>query len=107
MARYVRLLSAFLAAAMLTAAVSGCAPAQKGEEGVTPESPTTESTSLSQPTPAATRGPCLDYDQAMANVTGVGYPDSAWESMGTDEAACLAFEKLALSIESGDENGEI
>lgn len=25
----------------------------------------------------------------------------------SDEAACLAFEKLALSIESGDENGEI
>lgn len=89
MARYVRLLSAFLAAAMLAAAVSGCAPAQKGEEGVTPESPTTESTSLSQPTPAATRGPCPDYDQAMANATGAGYPDSAWESMGTDEATCL------------------
>lgn len=89
MKRYNRLLAAFLAAAMLAAAMSGCAPAQNGEDGVTPEPPTTETTSQSQPAPAATRGPCPDYEQAMANATGAGYPDSAWQSMGTDEATCL------------------
>ena len=36
MTRYNRLLAAFLAAAMLAAAMSGCAPAQNGEDGVTP-----------------------------------------------------------------------
>lgn len=95
MARHNRQLSLLLAAAMLAAAFSGCRPAAGNDASGTPETPvSSDSTASGQDasqvaTPAATRGPCPDYDQAMAKVTGAGYPDSAWQSMGTDEITCL------------------
>lgn len=95
MARHNRQISLLLTAAMLAAVFGGCRPAAGNETPGTPETPvSSEAAASGQDTsqsesPGATRGPCPDYDQAMADATGAGYPDSAWQSMGTDEATCL------------------
>ena len=95
MARKNRQISLFLAAAILAAVFGGCRPATGNETSGAPETPASSDAAASgqdasqAASPAATRGPCPDYDQAMADATGAGYPDSAWQSMGTDEATCL------------------
>ena len=95
MRRHSRRISLLLATAMLASVFGGCLPATDDEVTGTPETPVpSEATVSGQDTPqagdtAATRGPCPDYDEAMADATGAGYPDSAWQSMGTDEATCL------------------
>ena len=88
MARHTRQISLLLTAAMLAAVFGGCRPAAGNETPGTPETPvSSEAAASGQDTsqsesPGATRGPCPDYDQAMADATGAGYPDSAWQSMG-------------------------
>lgn len=95
MARHNRQISLLLTAAMLAAGVGGCRPAPAHEAADTPETPVSSDAAASgkdtsqDESPGATRGPCPDYDQAMAGATGAGYPDSAWQSMGTDAATCL------------------
>ena len=84
-----RRISLFMAAMMLTALLGGCKPGQSGPASATPEAPVqqqdTQPVEDAPPSPAATRGPCPDYAQAMAEVT----PDGAWPGTGIDRETCL------------------